>query len=86
MAFTRQKNLQPPPAPPGGGPETLEGEITKVIPFDSGYAIVFIQNKKYEASLVGDLAMLKEGMSIRATCIRTNHAKYGVQFKVQELE
>ena len=86
-AFSRQKSvLPPPPSQAGGGAEVIEGEITKVIPFDSGHAIVFLQNKKYEATLTGDLAMLKEGMSVRAVCTRTNHAKYGLQFKVTEIE
>lgn len=66
--------------------QIIEGEVKRVIPFDSGYAIVKVIANKNEMTLVGDLAMLKEGMNIRAVCTPTNHAKFGLQYKVVEIE
>lgn len=68
----------------------LEGVIKSVRRFDSGWAIVRLEPKTKgkradEQTIVGDIAFLSEGMSIRAHVIETEHPKYGLQYKAVEV-
>jgi exodeoxyribonuclease V alpha subunit len=66
--------------------EIIEGEITRVTRFDSGYTILALKRGRESIKLVGDMPNFAEGMNISAKCERTTHPKYGDQFKVIEIE
>ena len=66
--------------------ELLEGEITRVQRFDSGYTILTLKKGRNTFKLVGDMPAFAEGMNVKARAEKTVHPKYGEQFKVVEIE
>ena len=66
--------------------EQVEGEITRVQRFDSGYTILTLKKGRSTIKLVGDMPGFAEGMNVKARAEKTVHPKYGEQFKVVEIE
>jgi exodeoxyribonuclease V alpha subunit len=66
--------------------ELIEGEVTRVQRFDSGYTILTLKKGRSTFKLVGDMPGFAEGMNVKARAEKTVHPKYGEQFKVVEIE
>ena len=67
--------------------EELNGEVVSQKCFDSGYAILRLEiSKGSVAVLVGEMPQLAEGVMIRAFAEKTEHPKYGQQYKISSLE
>jgi exodeoxyribonuclease V alpha subunit len=71
----------------------IEGEVIKIRRFDSGYTILNILPEKksgisagrWGITLVGNMPLFVEGMNVRAKVTPVEHAKYGLQYKVDEI-
>lgn len=83
------KNMSRPSsgAPNNAGMVELQGIVSSIRKFDSGWAIVNldVENGKSE-TLTGEMPQVVEGMRIKVKAIETNHAKYGRQWKVSTVE
>ena len=67
--------------------QRIKGEVLSQKTFDSGYAILRIEiDKGNIATLVGDMPNFAEGVVVEASAHKVEHPKYGLQFKVQEIE
>ena len=66
--------------------EHIEGEITRIQRFDSGYTILTLKQGRDSVKLVGDMPGFAEGMNVLAKAEKTTHPRYGDQFKVVEIE
>jgi exodeoxyribonuclease V alpha subunit len=67
--------------------QTIKGEVINQKTFDSGYAILRIRIEKGDtATLVGDMPNFAEGVIIQASVFKIEHPKYGMQYKIQEIE
>jgi len=70
-------------------PETqkIKGEVLSQKMFDSGYAILRIEVEKGNvATLVGDMPHFAEGIIVEASAQKVEHPKYGLQFKIFDIE
>ena len=66
--------------------ETIEGEVRRVRRWDTGYTVVRLDTGEgADLTLVGSMPPLDEGMRIEADCEATQHATYGLQYKVHEV-
>jgi exodeoxyribonuclease V alpha subunit len=67
--------------------QTIKGEVINQRTFDSGYAILRVEiDKGNIATLVGDMPNFAEGVIIQASAHKVEHPKYGLQFRVSEIE
>ena len=67
--------------------QRIKGEVLSQKTFDSGYAILRIEiDKGNIATLVGDMPNFAEGVVVEASAHKVEHPKYGLQFKVHEIE
>ena len=67
--------------------QQIKGEVLSQRTFDSGYAILRIEiDKGNVATLVGDMPNFAEGVVVEASAQKVEHPKYGLQFKVHEIE
>lgn len=73
----------------------IKGEIVKMRCFDGGYTILNVIPDKdspiqststWGATLVGNMPKFAEGMIISATVEPVEHAKYGLQYKMLEIQ
>ena len=65
----------------------LSGEVISQKMFDSGYAILRIeQDKGNIATLVGNMPNFPEGILVAASAQKTEHPKYGIQYKVKAIK
>lgn len=71
----------------GDGTHELSGVISKIRQFDSGWSIATLEmDGKHQVSLTGDMPQVVEGMKVRVRATESNHAKYGLQYKVSSVE
>ena len=67
--------------------QDLTGEVISQKTFDSGYAILRVELAKGNvATLVGDMPEFACGVMVAASAIKTEHPKYGVQYKVKDIQ
>jgi exodeoxyribonuclease V alpha subunit len=67
--------------------QQIKGEVLSQRTFDSGYAILRIEvDKGNIATLVGDMPNFAEGVVVEASAQKVEHPKYGLQFRVMEIE
>ena len=67
--------------------QDLTGEVISQKTFDSGYAILRVELAKGNvATLVGDMPEFACGVMVAASAVKTEHPKYGVQYKVKDIQ
>ena len=67
--------------------QELTGEVISQKTFDNGYAILRVEiDKGNVATLVGDMPEFACGVMVSASAIKTEHPKYGVQYKVKDIK
>jgi exodeoxyribonuclease V alpha subunit len=67
--------------------QDLTGEVISQKTFDSGYAILRVELAKGNvATLVGDMPEFACGVMVAASAVKTEHPKYGVQYKVKDIK
>jgi exodeoxyribonuclease V alpha subunit len=67
--------------------QKIEGEVLSQKSFDSGYAILRVEiDKGNIATLVGDMPNFASGIRVEASAQKVDHPKYGMQFKVVNIQ
>lgn len=67
--------------------QELTGEVISQKTFDNGYAILRVEiDKGNVATLVGDMPEFACGVMVSASAEKTEHPKYGVQYKVKDIK
>ena len=67
--------------------QELTGEVISQRKFDNGYAILRIEMTKGNvATLVGDMPDFASGVVIAASAVKTEHPKYGIQYKIKDIK
>lgn len=67
--------------------QKIEGEVISQKSFDSGYAILRVEiDKGNVATLVGDMPSFASGVMVEASAQKVDHPKYGMQFKVVNIQ
>jgi exodeoxyribonuclease V alpha subunit len=71
----------------GPGVHEITGAIIKIRQFDSGWSIASIETEGQNVlSLTGDMPQVVEGMKVKVKAVESFNPKYGLQYKVLEVE